>query len=814
MDNTEIITCIIILCLLIILGYYYQKGKYKLIENYSVGDMMNVTYGGTTGISTGSIENIAFGQIYDVINTDGTSAIVNLRNAAHGPFKVGFSAFGEGSVDFSKIASRAQANNAAMGLSSAAGATYTIGKALLGYAISKKKRELANQNFEQCRKQKIETCRKKKHGTALGRVRLNLFGNTLVDAGGKCKAACKAGKKDQYINQDARYRHLMGEECSTDWNETLKRYSEKYPDDPNLIMNASEVKCVDRHGNPHKNCEGVSRYRSGSLYSHDCLPKLIREKAKMKKGYWDPGKLDVFRSSISKIKYHACQWMSDHLDASPNNLSKLMPAQEKSLWKEYKCNTKRLNENKVTCQEISDIYLGQHEKFAPELINRKWKEMKCKSVPPPMPPRNRLHQFPGCDWIVNSRGPSKPGKTRTNSNVYEAPKNTFGIVNKWWELGCMNNNVAPKPITDNDKKKLYQMNKVMELPWYLKSYKYELIDKATKYYDKLNKSEQSIIDEYTDCQYIKDKYKDYGEPKLPKQIKKIWDSRKCLDEKNIDKENIAPSKDPFKGKKIGDVTSEKIEEVYGNDYTTMPYEFGLEYLKKTTNEKITNNLQSIKNELKLLSSNNCQQLSDTYGIIHQISDGIAPPNKQKEYRDNKCRTKPKDICKSLKDHYGMYMKNTGYGKHNTHLQKLWDQNKCMDTIQSLDHEKRCQFLSNRYGVNAGVTWGTIYPHGPWNYWVKKRWWAPNGKADKDCGTKPWWVYNTEAEQKATGKPTGDMCHYLSDNFGVNNGITWGTMFPHGPWNYWVAKGYAWAPNAKADKNCKTKPSQKPIGHTP
>ena len=152
-------------------------------------------------------------------------------------------------------------------------------------------------------------------------------------------------------------------------------------------------------------------------------------------------------------------------------------------------------------------------------------------------------------------------------------------------------------------------------------------------------------------------------------------------------------------------------------------------------------------------------------------------------------------CQKLSDDYGMYASGTGQGIFSPKINQLWVTNKCKDITDN----SVCQKISNSMGTYPGQ-WANIWPgkNKKWpthqktaNLWVKNR-----------CNTKPWWRHPPNIQEKM-GKPSGNMCHYLSNIFGTYPG-NWRDLHPYGPWKYWVDKRIypQWG---LGDINCNTRP---------
>lgn len=138
----------------------------------------------------------------------------------------------------------------------------------------------------------------------------------------------------------------------------------------------------------------------------------------------------------------------------------------------------------------------------------------------------------------------------------------------------------------------------------------------------------------------------------------------------------------------------------------------------------------------------CQEMSDKFGINYNVGWGNTPkgPIRQEWWNTRQCRT-----CQS-----------SSYD---------WKDGKCVPNW--------CQEMSDRYGINYYVSWGTAPDQGP----IRQEWWY-----ERKCKTCQSGYYIMEGNIKC--QP--GWCQEMSNKFGISSGSGWGTA-PEAVQKDWVLR---------------------------
>lgn len=795
MSDRNIIIYIIILCLLIIFGYYYKKGKNKLTEGMRIGDFAESSvwnvglapHVSALGIPVGNHDTALMGTMNNYINFDGTAFLLEQRSQNLGPQKWGLANVITG-IDFG-FPPRP----------SISGQLSKFGDLLKPWiggmmAVKKKARNVAKAgwDFDQCKQIYTDRCK--------GEVVIINKNTTVEVVGGK---RCVRNTKDKKTMSSC----ITPEEyCSRGFKTPVQKegcqpalksygsakctyypspnpipplpyqlrqnYSENYHFLPKDLQekydNAVRFKC----SGSAKVCDLVNKN-----YHNLCVGEKMKEKVY----------LENMPRSIEKNKYRACQWISDFKGVSPENWGwGVVNENDKCIWEFNRCKTKRLKN--PSCQEISDIYLvgskfnkqtnsyemdGYQVGHIPKKMKDIWKNKQCKTVPPPIPPPDKLNFFPGCQWIADNRGPSEGTWKSTDKlprgvKVGDAkpPKNTFGLVREWWHLNCGTKNPKPKKedhiyvkslSLDNkdDKKSIVKKEEKFESPWILKQKKYSLLDSELS---KLPVNNKTLV--VSECQKLSEKYGIYNgnwgllyQPSDPTgelaRGRNRWLSLNC---------NTKPSK----------LAKENVCQQISNTYGVYPGNWGklwgwwtnrnspkwnlaynwiygtgdnTKYIpcQTKTGGKLKPNPLLATNATGKLSKDvedtiSCQYISDYYNVYGndwlQHSNFNKIPSSIKEYwKKNKCTTKPSNICQSLADNYGT-------------TSKVFDE-KTTDINQIKNPQQQCQWISNYKGVYPG-NWGYL--------WVRPTGLLPTGTPDNNLNYK---LRSIWAKNRCTTKKTAE-----------------------------------------------------------
>ena len=666
MGDKNIITYIIILCLIIIFGYYYKKGKNKLIEGQlSLQNAATASMGfsPTFGFSSSDPAHQIMYKGLDIINGDAISMFCEMRENAMGPFRSGFDAFGEGSVDFyCGHDGELCKPDTGPGLSD----FLKIGFSSLLY---RSKQKWKKKSFDECIKDYDKLCNGQR-GCEAKRNNPKAI-NWGIDMLKKIKG------KDNYHKylpgMIGEYNNVYGYKCNrSDWQKS-GWYTQKcnirnpgigYGQNGFFIEGGGAGRCMNKYS-------AVKAKEIKAIHGIT-VPTEIKNKKYLACQF------------LSDKKYMMNQWARDEYDKGQTNAYLKLGKQQSpfasnediKLWNHLKCDTVPngggggwlrylIKKKHLTCQEISDTYLGKHQSLAHEDVVKFWDTNKCKTPPPPLPPIDRLNTFPGCQWIVNNRGPSIPqylvkqgpaGRIIKKIDSYKAPKNTHGIVKKWWELNCEKSNVKPdlrtiknmKTTTDpkNPSKKILQdIEKKMKLPWIHNMKK--LVDTDDSL-DIHKGTDQEV------CQKISNIYGDGGG--INNEAKTLWKNKKCNTK--------------------------------------------ADYNENLKNPGIT-----------------CQYLSDRYGIFPGDWMGLSDkPGLRHVWLNKKCQTHPE-----------------------------WG--------------KKCQIVSDHYGIHEGKTWGGAYTKTHKSPIATKNYWGIWG-CRKNGGTSP---------TKLTGIPDYKICESIQEKYGDNLG---------------------------------------------
>ena len=817
MSDKNIITYIIILCLIIIFGYYYKKGKNKLIEQMGVSEYMNSSlhniaiapHASSLGLSLGNAETTLYSAASNYANFDGTSFMVGARKAKYGPIKYGAkeAIFGR---DFFKP--------------KPPGALSKFGDLLkpwIGGMMAKKKqaREVAKAgwDFEQCKQIYTDRCKGEvviinknttvvvpTQGPFKGKrcVRNTKDKNTMsgcISPEQYCSRGYKTPFQKEGCQPAIKTLKLPDPTCAIR-NCTIKEKKGGYLPSCTLNLNHSHPLPYQLRENDKENYDYLpeklqTQYNNATNFTCQGSVKscnLVNDRyhnlcvgVKMKEKIF----MESMPKSIEKNKYKACQWISDFKGVSPNNWGwGVANDNDKCIWEFNKCKTKRLKN--PSCQEISDIYLigpdfdekgqyketpaGDHLGQIPKKIKDIWKDKKCKTYPPPVPPPDKLNFFPGCQWIADNRGPSEgiwdssetlPLGVKVGDS--KPPKNTYGLVREWWHQNCGKKHPEPKKenhsyvnslsLDDSDTtKSIYKNEQKIESPWIMKQKKYSLLDTEIS---QLSTGKLDI----GECQELSEKYGTYpgnwnllyqpSDPngELAKDMKK-WLSMKCNTKPSqLAKENacqelsnkygITP---PYNWAKLGKWWTKR-----GSPEWSLAVSWwrGTGDLSRANScktrpgGKLKPNPQLIPKSLPLNQNTektiSCQYISDSYNVFgndwlkHNHFDKI-PVSIKDYWEKNKCTTKPAKICQSLADNYG--------SKY-----QMFDEN-INDINDIKDPQKQCQWISNykhTYPGNWGKLWsrpygllkpGTITPHKEPEHTMRYIWVRNNCKTSQtvDC----------------------------------------------------------------------------------
>jgi hypothetical protein len=168
------------------------------------------------------------------------------------------------------------------------------------------------------------------------------------------------------------------------------------------------------------------------------------------------------------------------------------------------------------------------------------------------------------------------------------------------------------------------------------------------------------------------------------------------------------------------------------------------------------------------AATDCQYLSDTYGIIANVTFGSAPQSVQTAWTNAQCATKPFNssvaaLCQTASDLYGI-VANVSFNFAPNAVQSWWQSFGCGGFPNIRPHltEPLCQRLSDTFGVIPNVTFGTAPPE-----------------------TQSWWQNNCAATQP---QPTDvNACQAFSDLYGTVTGVDFGWA-PASAQSWWGAHG--------------------------
>jgi hypothetical protein len=113
----------------------------------------------------------------------------------------------------------------------------------------------------------------------------------------------------------------------------------------------------------------------------------------------------------------------------------------------------------------------------------------------------------------------------------------------------------------------------------------------------------------------------------------------------------------------------------------------------------------------------CQDLSDAYGISAGSTWGFAPQKARDYWNANSCQTRPSSnriSCQVASDLYGISARSS-WGFAPEYVKAWWVQNNC----QTVSKVSACQIISDRYGTKGNGTWGFAPLH-------LRQWWSFTG----------------------------------------------------------------------------------------